>query len=694
MKKLMFCVMALAAGAACAGAKNEGYPSLMRYFCKGLDGIEKADDGSTKLKTYDFDENAPETFAEAVDEMYWSKAYPVIDALEVAADVDLAYKFDMSLKVVENSKKQQPKATDFIGLPPENVNYFASAKKVIKGSVWTKARPSVLATAFLESLLGTNGIEIAKVPLRLFSLGGLVTEVRGVGLYDATRKTYLTPSLFGMTGSAMGKDAKEAFGGFLTVFGADLQKLAENGTKFVKFDDNGQAEANYDPLVKDLYDYLGEDVGLAIGLGVGKNNVGKKGAASYIKNLQGTCFYLSTKSGILFAGENFDSNLISDPLTTLLTKGPFGVFYNAYTGTPYPIPLDITIGNGTWKLAANAGSIKKFASLTTQAEKQNYFVEKTGLPKPRVGSKKTLDMLKMILDVALLGDSAANAKAYFEGRQAELKKFSDYAAKQSGGDWKDLAEEAETVSAFYDVVIGYCKSATELGVADTSADPGSLNITKLSIGGSKPAQTDENADQARQLVDQLRESELPALKDYISGNCLEDAQKCLEGIKEIYETVRGYLEKSKDRDGLRKELDFDNLGAEITTFEGELQKALAEKHLAIFESDYNQAVEYYNLAQRGEYRAIECYNEGDTSGVSENLNAAFQNLDSASVFLVQAGKGLSTAADAASSKAISGDAKKELDDRIATCQAKVKSLTGDISNLSAEVERLSGELEK
>ena len=589
MKKLMFCAMALAAGAVCAEnvvgmtPQKEGYPSLMRYFAQGLDGIVDAEDGGTKLKVYTCDD--PE-FAGAVDEMYEEKVLPIMEALTAAAengDVDLAYKFQMSLKVVENGGKKQPKLTDFIGDKEVlDVSYFASAKKTITGSVWAKARPSVVGTALLNALIGSSSeFTIAKVPLNISSLGGLITEVRGVGLYDATKKAYLTPSLFGLTGAAMGKDGKEAFGGFITIFGADVQKMAEDAEKFIKRNEDGSVGFNEDQLIEgNLSDYFGEDIGLAIGLGIGKNNVGKKGkSANYIKNLQGTCFYFSTKTDIAFnQSGKLDVQLAdlfgkgekrAEAIQHLLGKGTPGLFYNAYTGAPYPAPFAITIGNGSWKLAVNAGSIKKFANSTTQDDKWKYFLDKTGLPKTKDGTdKKALDVLKAILDAALLGDSADNAIAYFNDRKAELDKFATANPNEK--------DEADVIKEFFDALIEYCNYAKDLGVADTSTTVGSLNITKLFGGGSsKPSQEDENAAKARELV-ALIDSAIVELGKYLSGSepnlDLGRAEEMLDAIRKDLEEAKGLVENSDQSDKLKDELGIDAFEQRVEELAGQIEE--------------------------------------------------------------------------------------------------------------------------
>ena len=394
----------------------------------------------------------------------------IVKTFAAAEDIDMTYKFEMKLKVVENSGLA-PKATDFIEAVPAGVSYFGSAKKTVKGVVWAKPRPSVVLEAALGSGLldevGTNTWSFGGVESTFLNLAGAMTEVRSVALWDTKARAYLSPTLFGMGGVGMGKDGKEAWGGFLAVFGANVGKLAGELQTYAFTNEYGELNIDTGLLLTNAIQYLDADVGIAFGIGLGKNNLTKKGR--YIKNLAGNCSYLSTATAPLFDAEQH-MTVKAKTLVNNLTAGPFGVFYNVYTGKPYPVPVDVSLGFGTWKLQANTSSIGKFAKCAgDQAKKVDVFLNKSSLPRYANKAESIPDVYCMILEIALLGDGADGAKAYLQGRKEELAKLPTAMATKGMTVTEDTMVDMATVNAVLDMLIKFCDDAAALGVPDTGS---------------------------------------------------------------------------------------------------------------------------------------------------------------------------------------------------------------------------------
>lgn len=458
MKKLM--LVGVAAVALCGVANAAKKPSLMRALGEKLVG-----DVPT----------TPADLADYTNDLDWvcQDFGGFAEALVSAEDIDMTYKFEMKLKVVENSGKA-PKVSDFIEAVPAGVSYFASAKKTVKGVIWAKPRPSLLIemalkSGLLDNVLKTNAWSFGGVESTFLNLAGALTDVRSVALWDSKARAYLSPTLFGMGGVSMGKDGKEAWGGFFTVFGANVGKLMGEAQTYIYMNKYGEATINSGLLMTNAIQYLDADVGLAFGVGLGKNNLSKTGR--YIKTLAGNCSYLSTATAPLFDAEQHLTTK-SKELLKNFTAGPFGVFYNVYTGKPYPVPVDVSLGFGTWKLQANASSIKKFAKCAgDQAKKTDIFLNKSGLPKYASKAESVPDVYCMLLELALFGDNAEGAKAYLQGRQAELAKLSDAMGAQGMVIDGNTAADILTINMMLDQLIKFCDDAAALGVPDTSSTP-------------------------------------------------------------------------------------------------------------------------------------------------------------------------------------------------------------------------------
>lgn len=461
MKRLMFA--SAVAVALCGMAQAEArQPSLMRALGGKLVQDVPADPSDLESYTHDLARNSEDYGA-------------IAETLANAEDIDMTYKLQLKLNVVENSGKA-PKASDFIEAVPAGVSYFGSTKKTIKGAVWAKPRPSVIAEAVLKSGLvdeiGTNTWAFGGVESTILNLAGALTEVRSVALWDTKARAYLSPTLFVMGGVGMGKDGKEAWGGFLAVLGAKVGKLADQAQTVLSMNESGYAVLDGGLLMTNAIQFLDADVGLVFGVGIGKNNLSKSGR--YIKSLSGNCSYLSTATAPLFDGNGV---LTTKDLGKRFTAGPFGVFYNVYTGKPYPVPVDVSLGFGTWTLQANSASIKKFAKCAgDQAKKAEVFLAKSSLPRYAGKEECVPDMYRVVLDAALLGDSAAGAKAYLEGRKAELATLPVKMAAAGRPVTEKIQADAMATAGLIDALIKLCDDAASLGVADTSNMPLDLDL--------------------------------------------------------------------------------------------------------------------------------------------------------------------------------------------------------------------------
>lgn len=387
--------------------------------------------------------NATETDEDAA--YAYDMAHAVATTGSDAQDVDMTYKFEMKLELVEAANKP-PAATTFTEGVPEGVSYFASSKKTVKGLIWAKPRPSVVADMALKGLSGLDSLSCYV---------GLLPDVRSVALWDAKSRQYLDVSAFLFGGAAVGAQAKEAFGFFLTAIGADVKTIVPAALGAVDEKD----------IENTILNALSGDVAIAMGLGIGKSQIDvKKGVRTggYLKQLKGNCLYVSVASYQFYkekeGKKTFGLNLVST-----------NAFSDVYTGRPIPVPMNLALGTGSWTLSANKASINKFAKCADDAEKIQIFLEKSALPKYAEKENKVLDQGRLLLSALFAGGSPDKVRAACDQSIVNINKLKAMLADGSYTSTEEMTvEKLDEILAFEDAIKTWCDKAQALGIDDTT----------------------------------------------------------------------------------------------------------------------------------------------------------------------------------------------------------------------------------